>query len=124
VCVPKRLGYYEEDDDDGDRFHEFWWSIILLVRLDLTKAILHCSIFHGLVAAGQASISIPFAKDLEHRDQIFPGRKVGIDIVGHAEFIPVRTMIFHGVGTLFCNSFLDAFIDKADIRAQCTGLRR
>jgi hypothetical protein len=88
------------------------------------EAILQCSSFDGLVAGGQASISIPFSKDLEHGDGISPGLKVGVNIVGQAECFPSRPMLVHGVGTLFCNSGLDALVNKADIRAQFIGLRR
>jgi hypothetical protein len=88
-----------------------------------TDAVLHCLSFDGLVAGGQETILIPFTKDLEHGDRIFPGRQVGVDIVGHAESFPARPMIFHGFGALFCNSSLDAFTYKAEISAQSIGLR-
>jgi hypothetical protein len=121
------------------------WCILFLVRLDLTldpkvyaamqifaqirgpqsgvrlahcaEAVLHCSSFDGLVEGDQPNISISFAEDLEHGDGILSSGKLGIDIVGQAECIPARPMLFHGVGTLFCNSVLDALVDKAEIRA-------
>jgi hypothetical protein len=73
---------------------------------------------------GQPSVAIPFAEDLEHRDWVFPGGKLGVDIVGQAECVPARPMLVHYIGALFRNSGPDAFIDKAEIRAQRIGLRR
>jgi hypothetical protein len=63
------------------------------------------------------AISISFTEDLEQGGRIFPGGKVGIDIVGQAECIPVRPILVHGIGKLFCNSGLDVFVDEAEIRA-------
>jgi hypothetical protein len=73
---------------------------------------------------GQPSFAIPFAEDLEHRDWFFPGGKVGVDIVGQAECVPARPMLFHCIVALFRNSGPDAFVDKAEIRAQHIGLHR
>jgi hypothetical protein len=56
--------------------------------------------------------------------RIFPGRTVGVDIVGQAECISARLILVHGVGTLFFNSSFDPFIDKIEISAQRIGLRR
>jgi hypothetical protein len=55
---------------------------------------------------------------LEHGDRIFPGGKVGIIIVDQTECIPSIPMLVHSVGTLFCNSGLDALVDNTEIRAQ------
>jgi hypothetical protein len=48
--------------------------------------------FDGIVAGGQPAITISFAENLEHRDGIFPGGKVGVVIVGQAECVPARPM--------------------------------
>jgi hypothetical protein len=83
--------------------------------------VLRCSIFDGLVTVDQYSISIPFTKDLAYGDMIFPGRKVGVNIVGQSECVPARPMLVHGAEIPFCSSGIDAPIDKADTRAQRVG---
>jgi hypothetical protein len=88
-----------------------------------TDAVFHCARFDGVVAGGQTSVSVSFTKDLDHGDRIVPRGKLRVGMVGHAELFPSIPMLFHGFGTLCCNSGLDALVNKAEVSAQRICLR-
>lgn len=105
VCVPQDI----YDNDDWDRLHPAWWSVDLLIRVNLpldpeiyatvrifpwvrgphfgarladhTEGVLHCTSFDGVLEGGQPSVSVFFAKDLEDGHWVLPPSQVGVNIV-------------------------------------------
>jgi hypothetical protein len=90
-----------------------------------TDHVLRSAISHGFLADSQSSIAVPLGAHLEHGNGVLPSPEIWVNnIVFQAERNPMGTMVLHCIGTLCSMASLDPFVDSAQVKAECMGVRK